>query len=196
MERIGLTGGPGCGKSAVRKIFSGFDGWCCFDADAVCHEIYEEKNSPFTKLLVSRWGKEVIGENDLLDRKVIAEKIFDNEIERQWLNSILHPEILMRIEKASAALQNIRFVMVEASLLFETDWAGKMDRIIAVWSAPEIQMKRLLERGWTEGHARKRIASQISADKKLEMADFGIINNGSLEALYEQCLQLDRNLKK
>ena len=58
---------------------------------------------------------------------------------------------------------------------------------IAVWSPEAVQMERLLARGWTEDHARKRIAAQYPAAKKLEMSDWGIINRGSLESLREQC---------
>ena len=70
-----------------------------------------------------------------------------------------------------------------------------MDRTIAVWSPPEIQMERLLGRGWTREHAEKRIAAQFPAQKKLEMADYGIINAGSLDALREQCSRVESEIR-
>lgn len=184
--RIGLTGGPGCGKSEAGRIFSTFPGWHCLDADQVCHEIYSEPDSPFVRLLEARWGKSVRAADGMPDRKVIAEKIFDDENERNWLNSVLHPEIFTRLERQAAEAQ-VPYVVIEAPLLFESEWHSGMDRTIAVWSPPEIQMERLLGRGWTREHAEKRIAAQLPAMKKLELADYGIINRSTLESLREQC---------
>lgn len=196
MKRIGLTGGPGCGKSAVLNFFSSFSAWQCLDADRICHEIYEESCTPFVKMLTARWGSEVISEDGTPDRSRIAQKIFDDEKERQWLNSVLHPEILLRLEMAAAQIHGKDFIMIEASLLFEAHWAPKMDATVAVWSAPEIQQERLLARGWTPEHAEKRIRSQFPADKKLELADYGLVNNGSLETLREQCVLLEKTIRK
>lgn len=193
--RIGLTGGPGCGKSEVGRIFSSFQDWHCLDTDRICHEIYSEADSPFARLLEEHWGKTVLGADALPDRKVIAEKVFGDETERQWLNSVLHPEILRRLED-QAARSGVRFVLVEVPLLFETRWGPHMDKTVAVWSPPEIQMSRLLTRSWTREHAEKRMAAQLSAVRKLELADYGIINRGSLEMLRGQCLRLDQEIKQ
>ncbi|MBO4632872.1 MAG: dephospho-CoA kinase [Lentisphaeria bacterium] len=191
---IGLTGGPGCGKSETGRIFSRFPGWQHYDTDQICHEIYSERDSPLVKLLEARWGRSVRSETGQPDRKVIAEKVFDNENEREWLNSILHPEIFFRLE-TRAAETRAEFVLIETPLLFETRWNIKMRKNIAVWSPSELQMQRLLARGWTCEHAEKRIAAQFSADKKLELADYGIINRGSLESLQEQCCRIESEIR-
>lgn len=191
---IGLTGGPGCGKSEVRKFFSQFPGWQCYDADQICHEIYSEPDSPFVKQLTDRWGSEIRAADGLPNRKKIAEKVFSDEKERQWLNSILHPEIWLRLENQPGLLV-AKFVLVEASLLFEAQWNLRMEKTIAVWTSPDIQMARLLTRGWTKAHANKRMQAQLPAQKKLELADYGIINLGSRENLQEQCRRIDSEIK-
>ena len=71
-----------------------------------------------------------------------------------------------------------------------------MDKTIAVWSPPEIQMTRLLSRNWTREHAEERMSAQFSAARKLELADYGIINRGSLDMLREQCRRLDQEIKQ
>ena len=192
--RIGLTGGPGCGKSAARKIFSSFPGWITFDADQICHEIYSEKNTPFAKILKSRWGEAVFNADGTPDRKAIAEKIFADETEREWLDSVLHPEIFFRLENRTAQ-SCARFILIEVSLLFEVNWQTGMEQTIAVWSPPQLQLARLLERGWTQEHAARRIAAQFPSQKKLELADYGIVNAGSLENLEEQCRRIDREIR-
>ena len=192
--RIGLTGGPGCGKSEAGRIFSSFQQWHCYDADQICHEIYKEPDSPFIKLLTAHWGTSILDNCGLPDRNAIAEKIFADEKERQWLNSVIQPEILFRLENRIART-DARFILIEVPLLFESKWHPGMDKTIAVWSPPEIQMARLLERGWTVEHAKRRMDAQLSAREKLELADYGIINRGSLEQLRDQCCRIASDIR-
>ena len=103
MKLIGLTGGPGCGKSAVLKIFETFASWRVFDADRICHEIYAEKNSAVAELIAARWGRDLIGADGTPDRVKIAQKVFGCENERAWLNSLMHPEIML-LDEITAAL--------------------------------------------------------------------------------------------
>ncbi len=191
---IGLTGGPGCGKSEAVKSFSEIPGWQCYDTDQICHEIYEEPDSPLVRQMESRWGSEVRTANGQPDRKMIAEKVFNDETEREWLNSILHPEIRSRL-KNKIADSNAKWALIEVPLLFEAKFDTGMNKTIAIWSPETVQMERLLARGWTREHAEKRIASQLPASKKLELADYGIINRGSLESLREQCFRIAEEIK-
>ena len=97
--KTGLTGGPGCGKSTVAKYFSTLPCWEVLDADRICHEIYTESHSLWCNLLVERWGKDALRADGCPDRNFIAQKIFTDEKERLWLNSVLHPEIRRRLEE-------------------------------------------------------------------------------------------------
>lgn len=191
----GLTGGPGCGKSEAGKIFRAMPDWQCYDTDQICHEIYSESDSPLVKLMEKRWGREVRTADGQPDRKIIAEKVFGSETERAWLNSVLHPEIFFRLE-TRIAQSGARLALIEVPLLFETKFSERMDKTIAVWSPPEVQLERLLGRGWTHEHAQKRIEAQLPAAKKLELADYGIINSGSMESLREQCFAAAAEIKK
>lgn len=193
--KIGLTGGPGCGKSAAAEIFRTLPHWSVLDADRICHEIYAESYSPWCTLLEEHFGKEAITADGVPDRNFIAQKIFSDEQERLWLNSVLHPEIRRRIEE-KIVCGSTRFIMIEVPLLFESSWEKSMDATVAIWSAPEIQMKRLLSRQWTKEHALARIKTQFPAEKKLALADYGLINNGTLQDLEIQCRQLAADLEK
>lgn len=193
--KIGLTGGPGCGKSAAAEIFRTLPCWVVLDADRICHEIYAESHSSWCNLLEERWGKKVITPDGTPDRSVIAQKIFADEKERLWLNSVLHPEIRRRLEQKIAEAEE-RFIMIEVPLLFESSWEDSMDATVAVWSSPEVQMKRLLSRQWTKEHALSRINSQLPAEKKLALANYGLINNGTLRDLEIQCRELSAILEQ
>ena len=195
MKLIGLTGGPGCGKSAVLKIFASFASWRVFDADEICHELYAEKNSPFAERIAARWGRDFLLKDGTPDRAKIAGMVFGRKEELAWLNSLVHPEIMRRVERGIDACGCTDHVMLDAPLLFEAGWNRFADSVVAVWSSPEVQMERLLARGWTREHAGARIAAQMSASEKLERADYGIINNASPAVLETQCAELEKKLK-
>ncbi len=195
LKLIGLTGGPGCGKSAVLKIFASFASWRVFDADEICHELYAEKNSPFAERIAARWGRDFLLKDGTPDRAKIAGMVFGRKEELAWLNSLVHPEIMRRVERGIDACGCTDHVMLDAPLLFEAGWNRFADSVVAVWSSPEVQMERLLARGWTREHAGARIAAQMSASEKLERADYGIINNASPAVLETQCAELEKKLK-
>jgi dephospho-CoA kinase len=189
---VGLTGGIGCGKSSALKCFANL-GWLVIDADKICHELYEEKDGTLTDALKTRWSG-VIKEDGTADKKKIAEIVFGDEKELQWLNSVLHPRV-MKKSKDILAENKASFAMFDVPLLFEARWEKGFDFIVSVWTGLEEQRSRLLKRGWSEKEIELRCSSQISPDEKLEKADFGIINTGSLESLSEQCKILDKKMR-
>lgn len=193
MKLIGLSGGPGNGKSAVADFFRK-EGICVIDADRVCHAIYGEKDNPVISAIRARWGMAVFDQEGFIDRKKIAAKIFDDAGEKKFLDDLLHPEIFRRILLLLEEEKKSPFAILEAALLFETSWDENMFRTITVWARDDIRMERLLSRNWTREHAQKRIDSQMPDSVKMEKADFVIINNGTLQELYSQCRILLRKL--
>ena len=193
MKTIGLTGAAGCGKSTVLKIFQEL-GWKTVDADAVCASLHVDPGSGIHPLLRERWGDHVITADGTTDKRAVAAIVFADEVERKWLEQIIHPFIGRKLEEQLAHSFPEDRVILEIPLLFECGWEKLTDRTIAVWSPPGEQMKRLLERGWSREHAEYRIRSQFSADRKLELADYGIINDSGMDTLRRQCEELNRCL--
>ncbi len=193
MKTIGLTGAAGCGKSTVLKIFQEL-GWKTVDADAVCASLHGDPGSGIHPLLRERWGDHVITADGTTDKRAVAAIVFADEVERKWLEQIIHPFIGRKLEEQLAHSSPEDRVILEIPLLFECGWEKLTDRTIAVWSPPGVQMKRLLERGWSREHAEYRIRSQFSADRKLELADYGIINDSGMDTLRRQCEELNRCL--
>lgn len=194
MRTIGLTGAVGCGKSTVLNFFAEM-GWKTVDADRVCIRLHEDPESGIHSVLESRWGKQVLLADGTTNRKSVAEIVFADPEERKWLESVLHPFIFREIEREIKSLREIgAYVMLDAPLLFESSLDHLTEKTIAVWSPFAIQLERLLARGWSREHAEKRIRSQFSAEKKLELADYGIINHSTLPDLKKQCIYLHRFL--
>ncbi len=197
MKIFGLTGGPGCGKSTVSAYLSKSAFWRVYDADAVCHELYADPESGLVNAIRSRWGGKTIAADGSVNRKVLAGLVMGHAEELNALNQIAHPAITAEIRRRIREDEG-RFpaALLDAALLFEAGWDSLTDADITVWTDRNTQMARLRTRGWSDAECRMRMDAQISADEKLARADFGILNYGSLEFLYEQCDILTNNLQR
>jgi dephospho-CoA kinase len=190
---IALTGGIASGKSTVLTFFEQL-GWLTFDADQVCHSLYKRKSDYLKSKMSNRWvGKDILDEFGELDRKKIAEIIFNNKSERAWLDSLFHPLVLDEVDKLQREHTHLIF---DIPLLYEVKWENKFDSVICVWTDRATQLKFLMKRGFTTSEANKRINSQISPDLKMELADYAIINGFTINDLYEQIKRLDNILKE
>ncbi len=190
---IALTGGIGSGKSTALQAFAEL-GWRCLSADQICHDLYRD-NQDLICRLQERWDEKIFSAKGVIDRKVIAGIIFNNPEELKWLNGILHPMIRAAAERQFAAEPEEDFVF-EIPLLYECGWEQHYDAVICVWAEEEITKQRLLKRGLSSNEIELRMKNQLNPDRKLERADFALINNGSANDLYAQCAMLVKQLKE
>ena len=189
---VGLTGGAGCGKTTVLKIFEEL-GWFTIDADSLVHEIYRDE--AIKDILRRRWGAGDITEiSGNIDREKIAEIVFNDKNELEWLESVLHPAVF---ERAEGIIKNCgkSHIMFDIPLLYEKNKASIFDLIISVWAEKNIQHRRLTQRNWSIDDIKSRNSRQFSQGDKLERADLGIINSGSMDLLREQCVILDKQIR-
>lgn len=195
---LGITGSIGAGKSTVREEFSAL-GWRFFDADSICHDIYASPEGEFFTGITSFFGTDIVSPEGTIDRKKLAAKVFGQPENLQKLTSLLYPELDRRLDEAIASCrtQNVHGAF-EIPLLYEKDYQTKFDAVLTVWSASEIRHKRLIgKRNFTKEDILRREKEQLPADKKLDRADFALINNGSRELLRKQIIFFIRgNCKK
>lgn len=128
-----------------------------------------------------------------IDRRKLGDVIFKEPSKRKVLNKITHPLIskimMKRIVKEGLIPSSSQssVVSVDIPLLFEI---GLQMRLlfglkVVVACHPDIQLKRLMSRNQdlTEEQCKDRIQSQIPIEKKVQMADIVIWNNGTVEDL-------------
>lgn len=186
---IGLTGGIGAGKSSALKCFSDL-GWKTLDADTICHELYCDESCEAYKLMVNRWGEKIVAKNRTIDRTIVAQFVFKDPKEREWLNKMLHPMVLdCAIEEYSKCDATVP-VIFDVPLLFEAEWENYFTKIITIYATEEVQVERLKNRGMKVEDIKRRVASQMSLNEKVERSDYALINNGSVELLTLQCQKL------
>ena len=185
---VGLTGGIASGKSVISKMLEEH-GALLIDADEVSRELVAPHTKCWEKL-ISSFGKEILQEDLTLDRKKIADRVFNNPEELSKLNSLLHPEIIEQIEVQLKSIQEKdpeAIVIIDAALLVETGMYKKYDKLIVVRANEETQVKRIMARdSMSQIEAKRRIHSQLPLKDKIKKADFVIKNDGGLRETREQ----------
>ena len=91
---VGLTGGFGCGKSTVLKIFENL-GATVLSADTIVHEAL--KKEEVRDSIVDMFGPDILVEGEI-DRKKLSERVFSDETGRKKLEEILHPMVFETID--------------------------------------------------------------------------------------------------
>ena len=190
---IGLTGSIATGKSQVSNYLRD-KGIKVVDADLIARGVVD---IPIVKDEIKKAFGENIYVNENLDRKKLAEIVFNNDKKRDILNDIMHPHIYKIILDEIKNSKEI--VFVDIPLLFENEKVNekfglKFDEIWLVYVDREIQIKRLMDRdGISRDYAEKKINSQISVEEKRKKADVIIDNSGTLEETFKQ---VEENFKR
>jgi len=191
---VGLAGGIGSGKSTISKIFNQL-GIISIDADDVAREVVEPGSHCLGEIR-KRYGNTILLPDNTLDRRQLRHIIFDNQIEKKWLESITHPAIKNRIEDLIAAADS-KYVLLVHPILFETGQDKTCDYIIAISVPRENQVKRVCERdNCSKELANKMIDSQISDIRRTALANTIIENTGNISDLNAKVEKLNRYIIK
>ncbi len=178
MYIIGLTGGIACGKSAVAESLRRNYSAITFDIDEVTHWLSEPGGELF-EIYVRHFGKNIITDTGVLNKKLIGEIIFNNPAERKWINSVAHPILLNYARQFLVECQEngAGMVVLEVPLLFEAGWEHLFDEIWLVYTKRQLQIKRLMYRDClTKEEALARINSQMTREEMCSRANVIIRN--------------------
>ncbi|MCY7671758.1 MULTISPECIES: dephospho-CoA kinase [Bacillus] len=184
---IGLTGGIASGKSTVSQMIKE-KGIRVVDADIIAKEAVS-KGSAALHQIVQTFGEEVLLPNGELNRQQLGAIIFSDEEKRKKLNAIVHPEVRKEMleQRDEGVSNNETFVVLDIPLLFESKLEGLVDRIIVVYTTPELQLSRLMNRNdLSEEEALNRIHSQQPLKEKCQKADRVIENTKDLAFIRKQ----------
>jgi dephospho-CoA kinase len=178
---IGLTGGLGAGKSEALRALAEL-GAATLSTDSVVHELLQ--GDELRDAVVERLGPEV-APDDVLDRSLIAERVFGDDEARAWLEGALWPRVGARVAAWRDALEAAdpppRAAVVEVPLLFEAGMGPVFDHTIAVVADEGVRA----ERAGGRGHASvaERTGRQLSQEEKSQRADFTVRNDGTIDEL-------------
>lgn len=190
---IGLIGGVAAGKSTVADELVRL-GAGRLDADRAGHEALRDPQ--VVAAARQRWGGAILGADQDIDRKALAQIVFGSaeqaQNERQYLESLTHPLIGQQLAQQLAEMTaaGVRIVVVDAPLLLKSGWDQMCSKIIFIEADHSVRLARAIERGWTADDFAAREAAQEDLTTKREAADFVIDNSGSLASTREQVERL------
>lgn len=185
MQVIGLTGGIASGKSTV-SYYLMTHGYEVIDADEISRHALEPDTKAF-KQVIEHFP---VLENEKINRQKLADIIFNNPDEKNYLEGILHPYIRsVIVQKIKQSKNNL--VFIDVPLLFETGWDDLCDHTIVVSCDKETQIQRVLSRDHcTRAQALDRIRNQMSLEDKEKRADYIIRNNTNYYDLEKEILRV------
>jgi len=182
---IGLVGAIGAGKSTVAQELASLG---CVISDSDAHARAALADAQIHDAIVQRWGSGVRQSDGTVDRAKVAARIFTGEgaqVERAWLESIVHPFIHeCRRAMFASAPPGTRALVIDAPLLIEAGLASECDSILFIDAPRSVRLERLQRtRGWTAEELDRREKSQMPLDQKRSLADHVVVNDGPLGSL-------------
>ncbi|MEP6466975.1 MAG: dephospho-CoA kinase [Parafilimonas sp.] len=188
MLKIGLTGGIGSGKTTVAKIFSVL-GIPVFNADDVAKKIMNEDEN-VKQAVINLFGKDAYKENTL-NRKYIADIVFNDAFKLEQLNAVAHPATIAAADKWMQQ-QTTAYVIKEAALMFESPAAAHLDYVIGVYAPQALRLQRVIHRdSINREDVLARMNNQIDEEIKMKLCDFVVVNDEQ-EAVLPQVLSLHK----
>ena len=185
---VGVTGGIGSGKSAATAEFEKL-GITVVDADVVARQVVMP-GTPCLQAIAEHFGNQLLTEGGELNRKALRQRVFSNPREKEWLNELLHPairqELISQLELADSP-----YVILSAPLLLENGLEKYCQRVLVVDIPESLQISRTIQR---DDSPKKEVEAimkaQLSRSERLNKANDVLNNDGSLEQLEQQVLQL------
>ena len=187
---VGLTGGIGCGKSTVARLFAA-QGAAIVDTDEIAHQL-TQANGLAIPPIRTLFGTGYLTETGALDGAKMRQLIFSYSSAKHRLDNILHPMILEQSRGQVTAGSDRPYVILMAPLLLENpSFLELTDRVLLTHCSEQNQIFRVSGRsGLDETEIRAIIAQQISSEERLARADDIIQNDGSPNDLTNQVAAL------
>ena len=181
---IGITGNSGSGKTELLKtvysknfLQSGED--CnieIINADEIAKKM-SVKGKPYFNEIVKEFGEDILLENGEIDRKKLANIIFNDEKKRDRLNNITFKYVVdetKNIIKSSKA----DLIILDAPLLIESKLNKICDVVVSIIADEDVKIKRICTRDNIDKPlAKARIDAQPSNDFYIKNSNYVIINN-------------------
>jgi dephospho-CoA kinase len=176
---VAVTGGIGAGKSEALRSFARH-GAAVISSDDIVHELLRS-DEQVREAIRERFGDAVFGPDGEIDRDRVAERVFADGRELDWLERLLHPRVTagyLRWREELARQPNPPAVTVtEVPLLYEVGGETRFDAVVVITAPLDVRISREVR------PMQDREQRFISDDDKVERADFAYVNDGSLDDL-------------
>ena len=192
MKKVAITGNIGSGKSWVCELFKQRLGIPVYNSDDAAKQLYFLPE--VREKLVERFGDGFYISDKELNRKHIADLIFNDETAQRDLEGILYPALFVDFERWMEK-QEAPYVLFESALIFEKRLDNRFDAIVMVSASESTRLRRAMERDHCdEATVRARMAKQWPEEGKRLLADYVIWheNDDEDDALMRQIIEVQK----
>lgn len=189
---VGVTGGIGSGKSSFCELFHHID-VPVFSADLEARSMMND-DPDVRKEVIRNFGGSAY-KDGVLDRKKIAEIVFNDKEQLNVINSIVLSPLWERFSKWKKR-QKSPYVFIESATLIEHGGVNRVDHVVVVTASREVRIQRVMSRdGMTREQVIARMNNQMDEDLRLSHAQTIIVNDGDTNALMAQAVEFRKYLE-
>jgi len=191
MTTLGVTGGIGSGKTTVCG-FLAEQGARVFYADLEAKRLMTEHEG-LRADIVDAFGEESYSDDGSLNRKHLADVVFQSPERVEQINALVHPRVHEAFAAAAdrAEEEGVEVLVYEAALIFESGGDEHLDAVAVVVAPDEDRIARVVERDdTTEDEVRARMSHQLPQEELRRRADYVIENDGTLDDLRRKSVNL------
>lgn len=194
MMRILVTGGIGSGKSQVCQVMREH-GIPVYDSDSMAKSLYD-RDAELLGRVVASMGRDVLGIEGRIDRKVLSDVVFNDPGKLKELESLVHPAVYRDFERFCRENREAAAVVLESAVALQRGYPeGLFDEVIYVDAPTEIRVARaVLRDGRSRDEILERVAAQPSAAGDPRITGT-IINEGTVDDLRRATYELIEKLK-
>lgn len=191
---VAITGGMGCGKSAVAQFFSDL-GVPVIDADQIARDLVAKGQRALADI-IKHFGPKILKSDGELNRGLLREIIFNHPEEKKWLEGLLHPLIYQTLADKISEI-NYTYCITVIPLLTEQYalYQKLIDYVVLIDASEEQQLAWVTKRdSCSNALIKKMIYSQATPQERLKIADTVLLNNSTLEELKKKVLNLHHKI--
>jgi dephospho-CoA kinase len=176
---VAVTGGIGAGKSEALHAFARH-GAAVISSDEIVHDLLRS-DEDVRAAVRERFGDGVFGPEGQIDRGRIADVVFADPEQLDWLERLLHPRVVAAYlswrDDLASRPDPPAVCVTEVPLLYEVGGDTRFDAVVVISAAPDVRVSRQVR------PMQDRERRLIPDEEKLSRADFAYVNDGSLEEL-------------
>ena len=190
VQRVGLTGLPGSGKSLLCRMLAEH-GVAVFSADGTVAELYSP-GADGAELIRRRWGERFLTEEGAVDKRVLFAAMRAEPHLRHEVEALIHPLVAHRMGVFFAAHAHERLAVAEVPLLIEAKWASRnmVDVVVGLRLDAYTRHTWLARRGLDPDALRDLEGWHLNEDEKLVRCDLVVANPGDEPGLRQEARAL------
>ena len=179
---IGLTGRVGSGKTTAQNILLDKYDFFLADLDIIGHNLLKEESVKLA--LIGSFGRNILDENNAIDRKILGSIVFSDHEKLLTLNKIIHPEIQNKV-KEIIRLNPQKNILISGALLEEIQLLELCDDVIVIDAEDDAILKQVGEKFTTVSKYQKSRGWYLGLTNNVVKNTFDATFKGNLFLVFE-----------